>query len=152
MQLGRYLEGQLIREGVSPSESFWRNHSYVGFPGLLCTKNKTLVWCLWCCCYTHRLHFKKFFGHPVAYGAPRPGIRSEPQSGTKLWLQQCQILNPLSQARDWTHIPMLPRHCQAHCAMAGAPRLNCYTLKPWSLIFFFFSFYGCTCGMWKFLD
>lgn len=40
-ELGRYLEGQLISEGVSPSESFWRNHSCLGFPVLLCTKNKT---------------------------------------------------------------------------------------------------------------
>lgn len=40
-QRERYLEGQLIREGVSPSESFWRNHSCLSFPVLPCTKNKT---------------------------------------------------------------------------------------------------------------
>lgn len=40
--LARYLEGQLISDGVSPSESFWRNHSCLGFPVLSCTKNKTL--------------------------------------------------------------------------------------------------------------
>lgn len=39
-QLGRYLDGQLISEGVSPSESFWRNHSCLGFPVLFCTKKK----------------------------------------------------------------------------------------------------------------
>ena len=39
-QLGRYLDGQLISEGVSPSESFWRNHSCLGFPVLFCTKKQ----------------------------------------------------------------------------------------------------------------
>ena len=34
-----------------------------------------------------------FFGHPVAYGAPGPGIRSEPQPRIKSQLRQRGILN-----------------------------------------------------------
>lgn len=44
-QPGMYLEGQLISEGVSPSASFCRNHSWVAFPVLPCTRNKTLGHC-----------------------------------------------------------------------------------------------------------
>ena len=44
---------------------------------------------------------------------------------------QCQIHDPLSEARDWTHI---------HCAARGTP--TCH----------FFPFYGWTCGPWKFLS
>ena len=36
-----------------------------------------------------------FFGCPVAYGVPGPGIRSEPQSWPKPQLWQHWILNPL---------------------------------------------------------
>ena len=45
--------------------------------------------------------FSLFFGHRVAYGVPRPRIRSRPQ------LQQCRILNPGHQARDQTYVPAL---------------------------------------------
>ena len=34
---------------------------------------------------------------------PGPGIESEPQLRCTPQLQQCQILNPLHQARDQTH-------------------------------------------------
>ena len=43
-------------------------------------------------CHSHTSHVSHLFlggGHPVAYGALRPGIRSEPQPWNKL--QQCQI-------------------------------------------------------------
>ena len=40
------------------------------------------------------------FGHPKAYGAPRPGIRSELQSWPKPKLWQCQILNSLCRLRN----------------------------------------------------
>ena len=62
-----------------------------------------------------------FFHCPVAYGIPRPGIRSKPQMRPKPQLQQCQILNPLCQPRDWTCIPTLPRRCLSCCTTAGSP-------------------------------
>ena len=67
-----------------------------------------------------------FFGHPMAYGVPGPGIRS------KLWLQprQCWILNPLFQARDHTCILELPSHRQSHCTTVGTPMI-------WFGFFFF---------------
>ena len=47
----------------------------------------------------------------MAYGAPRPRIRSKPklQSMQQRW--QGWILNPLCPAGDWTCIPELQRHC-----------------------------------------
>ena len=36
--------------------------------------------------------------------------------------QQCQILNPLSQARDWTHNLMVPGRIHFHCTMTGIPK------------------------------
>ena len=38
---------------------------------------------------------------------PEQGIRSKPQPRTKPQLWQCQIFNPLCQARDRTHISVL---------------------------------------------
>ena len=48
-------------------------------------------------------------GLPKAFGIPQPESRSELQSPPKLQLQQCQILNPLWWARDWTCIPAFPK-------------------------------------------
>ena len=56
--------------------------------------------CLYVIC-----NFFVCFGHPTAYGVPGPGIRSEPQLQCTLKLWQCQILNPLCQARDQTLHP-----------------------------------------------
>ena len=76
-----------------------------------------------------------FFGCLVAYGAPGPGIRSEPQSWTKSQLQQGQIFNPLCPARDWTLIPALPRHCPSCCTTVGTP--ECMPFKAqWSVYYF----------------
>ena len=55
---------------------------------------------------------------PTAYGVPGPGIRSKPQLQPVLQLWEHRILNPLGWARDQTCIPVLPRHCQSHCATA----------------------------------
>ena len=33
--------------------------------------------------------------------------------------RQCQILNPLSEARDWTHDLKVPSQIHFHCAMTG---------------------------------
>ena len=59
--------------------------------------------------------FISFFGHSMAYGIPRPRIRSKPQ------LQPPMILNPLCWARDRTFILVLQRHCQSHCTTVGIP-------------------------------
>ena len=49
------------------------------------------------------------FGHPVAYGIPWPGIRSEPQSSPKWQLLQCQILNPLRRGQESKLHPSAPK-------------------------------------------
>ena len=38
--------------------------------------------------------------------------------------QQHQILNPLSEARDWTHHLMVPSRIRFHCTMTGTPIFN----------------------------
>ena len=48
--------------------------------------------------------------HPPAYWVPGPGIRSEPQLWPTLQLQQHWILNPLYQAGDQTHVPVILLH------------------------------------------
>ena len=53
--------------------------------------------------------FFHFLAHPVAYGVPRPGIRSKLQLRSVPQLWQCWILNPLL---------LIPR---SHCAIAGTP-------------------------------
>ena len=70
-----------------------------------------------------------YIGHPAAYGAPGPGIRSEPQLLPMPQLWQCQIPNPLCWARDQTYIPALPRHCQSCCITAGAPKFLSFKIK-----------------------
>ena len=54
-----------------------------------------------------------FFGCPLAYRVPRPGISSEPQ------LRQYQILNPLRWPGDQTCVPALQRHRRCHCTTVG---------------------------------
>ena len=61
------------------------------------------------------------FGCPMAYGVPRPGIRSELQLRPRLQLWPCWILNPLCRAMDQTCVPALPRSLQSCCATAGTP-------------------------------
>ena len=65
-----------------------------------------------------------FFGHSVAYGVPRPGIRSKPHlwSAPPLW--QIRIHNPLFQARDQTLIPRLQSHHRSHCITVRTPVFN----------------------------
>ena len=55
------------------------------------------------------IFFPVNFGCPVAYGAPGPGITSEPQSRPKTHLWQRQIPNPLCLAGNRTHIPAAPK-------------------------------------------
>ena len=54
--------------------------------------------------------------------------------------QKCQILHPLSETRDRSHILMDTSWIHFHWAMMGTP----------SFFFFFFFFNGCTCGIGKF--
>lgn len=56
------------------------------------------------------------------FGAPKPGIRSTTQLGTKQQVRQFWILSPLCWAGDPTRLPVLPRHCLSCCATARAPQ------------------------------
>ena len=47
-----------------------------------------------------------FTAIPVAYRSSKVGVESELQLRPMPQPQQCQILNPSSEARDWTHILM----------------------------------------------
>ena len=69
-----------------------------------------------------------FFGYPLVYGVPRPGIRSEMQLRSKPQLLQCWILNPLWRAGDQTCIPALPSHCcKSCCTTIGTHKsLDCW--------------------------
>ena len=51
-----------------------------------------------------------FFGHPMAHEVPGPDIRYKQQLQPMLQQRQCQILNPMSQARDGTCFLVLQRH------------------------------------------
>ena len=49
------------------------------------------------------------------------GIKSKPHLQHKPQLQQCQLPNPLCQARDQTCIPVIPRCWWSHCFTMGTP-------------------------------
>ena len=49
--------------------------------------------------------FPPFFGHPKAYGVPRPGIRSQPELQPTSQVWERWILNPLAWAGDGTCVP-----------------------------------------------
>ena len=90
------------------------------------------------------LSFCCFRATPLAYGGSqaRGQIRAiavclsqshnKARYKPRLWLHhgswQCQILNPLSEARDRTHNPMVPSWIWFHCTMMGTPRL-CWFLN-----------------------
>ena len=77
----------------------------------------------------HLINLFFLFGCPTAYGIPRPGIRSGLQFWPILQLWQCQILNPLCWAGDWTHVPALQRCLRSHCDTVGTPIvLHCIVL------------------------
>ena len=74
---------------------------------------------------------------PHSIGSSQPGIRSDLKPQTKPQLRQCWILNPPCWARNQTHVPVLPSHCQSCCATAGAPEgfsVKCRSFRAkWSL-------------------
>ena len=119
--------------GDSPGQGLNRSHSSDDTESLTARPpgNSLLISLIQCACIGGQCqpHFLflfcfSIFGHPVACGISGPGFRSKPQSLPKPQLQQCQIFNPLGQARDWTCVPVLPRCCQFCCAIAGTPQLH----------------------------
>ena len=62
-----------------------------------------------------------FFGHPLAYGVPRPGTEPEPQLQPMLQLPQCQILKPTVPGRGLNLWPAAAQTLGSHCATAGTP-------------------------------
>ena len=97
----------------------------------LCSKVTLIVFAVWLCYpLTYRLIFVLhlgffflflFFGHPAAYGVPRPGIRSKPLFCPMPQLQQRWILNPLCWARDQPLSQRSRDGCRSHCATVGTP-------------------------------
>ena len=88
----------------------------------------TLGWNLKSFCFLSlSTFFFSFFGHPTAYGVPKPGIR---------WSCHCDLyhnhsnarsFNPLCWAGDWTCVPGLQRHHQSPVAIVETPLVS--TLK-----------------------
>ena len=82
------------------------------------------------------------FGRPVAYGVPRPGIRSEPQLQPKPQLQQHWTLNPragpgikpvsqCSQEAD----PIAPQWELRNWKISEDPKIGPFRLLRLSLVF-----------------
>jgi len=99
------------------------------------------------------LVFFVFLGpHPQHMEVPRLGVESElqlPAYATampdpshicdlhhKSW--QRQILNPLSEARDWTHNLMVPSQIRFHCATMGTPLWDFWRDSNTGLVFCLF--------------
>ena len=61
-----------------------------------------------------------FFCCLIAYEVSGPGVQSKLKVSPTVQLWQCQILNPVSEARDQTS-PPLQRHHQYHCTRVGIP-------------------------------
>ena len=74
----------------------------------------------------------------MAYGVPGPGTGSKPPLSSMPQLQQQWILNPLYRAGDWTHVPVLQRHCRSCCATAGTLSLSHQVFNLFFLLWGFF--------------
>ena len=106
--------------------------------GIKCEWKKHFIGCVQCMLYQGSfsgkvralpIFFFFHFGHPRAYGVPRPGIWSKLQVQPMPQLQQCWILNPLCHTRDQTCIPVVQR-----CfTTAGTPLLNIFK-SPFSIL------------------
>ena len=75
--------------------------------------------------------------HSQSKAGPKPHLPPTPHSSG-----QCQILNPLSEARNWTHILMDPSWVCYHWATTGTPHWPLWTpslvsLALWFLVEFF---------------
>ena len=111
--------------------------------------------------YFYFLFFCFWGPHPQHIDVPKLGVESELRplvyttstatpDPSRVWdlhhgSQQHGILNPLSEAGDWTHNLMIPSWIRFRCTTMGIPE---------SLIFFFLIihlFFGQTWNMWKFL-
>ena len=57
--------------------------------------------------------------------------------------RQCQSLNSLSSARDWTHNLMIPTRICFCCTMTGTPVLY-YYYYYYHYYYYYFAFQGCT--------
>ena len=106
-----WRSGQCVQE-VATAEAEQRDEGKIGSQGSSPGKppnEKTchLKPCLFCCC----CGWWWFFGHPMAYGVPRLGIRSELQLRSMIQPWQHWILHPLCWAGDGTCISALQRRC-----------------------------------------
>ena len=88
-----------------------------------------------------------FFGYPMAYRIPRPGIRSKLQLRPRLQLWQHQVTMP---AGDRTCVSKLYRHCPSRCTTVETPYtimflyiqyLSAYLVRIKCAIAFFFFFF-----------
>ena len=71
--------------------------------------------------------FPPFQQHPWHREVPGPGIESKLELRPTTQLQQCQILNPLCRARDWTSASIATSQI-INCATVGTPILHLYLL------------------------
>ena len=67
------------------------------------------------------LQFFFFFGCPMAYGVPRPGINLSRSCNLHHSCGNAGSFNPLSPAGDRTCILALQRCCWSHCVTTGTP-------------------------------
>ena len=97
-------------------------------------------------CHRNVILFCLFFrAAPVAYGRFQAKVEWELQllayttatampDLSHIWdrdsLRQSQILNPLREARDWTHVLMDPSWVHYHWATRGTPALAFFFLNP----------------------
>ena len=63
------------------------------------------------------------------------GAESVTATGLYHSSRQCQILNPLSEARDQIHNLMVPSQIRFHCVTMGTPLLFIFNFRGF---FFFF--------------
>ena len=87
---------------ISSEERSWESHDYLKQNIEYQNHQNHYCW------FAFPLFFFFFFGHPMAYGVPGPGIRSKPQLQPKPQLWQCWILNPLC----WAGVELMSQHSQ----------------------------------------
>ena len=123
-----------ISSTLSGMQGFcWKIHLWSYWRSLICDEPlfscyfQDSVFCFWQFDHNVSSFFFSFFGHPVANGVPRWGIRSEPQlqsiTTVVIYTTVVAMLNPLTHcwAGDGTCVLVMQICHQSHCTTAETP-------------------------------
>ena len=102
------------------SRLYLPSNSFSWSPALCSEEASSRVVCYFFC---NNFFFFSFFGHPMAYGVPRPGIRSKSQSTVQT---STGPFKPPCRIADGSCVLALRSCRRSRCATSGTPSVYCY--------------------------